>query len=355
MIDNNNLFTINPYSLEEKDKITIFNKIIKNLTKHHYKNSKQYKKLLKYLKVNIKLIKNLENVPFLPVKLFKDFDLFSVKKSDIIKVLHSSGTSGSQPSKIYLDKTNAIAQSKALNIIVQTVLGKNRTPMLIIDKNPKNIDRKILNARMAAINGFSIFGKNHTYLLDEKENIDYENLNIFLNKHSNKKFFIFGFTSIIYEYLIKKLSTKNFKFNFRNGILLHGGGWKKMENIKISNLLFKKQLKDKIGIEEIYNYYGLVEQTGSIFIECKCGYFISSIFSDILIRSKDDFKVLKNGSRGFIQLFSTLPTSYPGHSILTEDVGEIVESHKCKCSKYGKRFIVHGRMKESEARGCSDV
>ena len=36
--------------------------------------------------------------------------------------------------------------------------------MLIIDKNPENIDRKILNARMAAINGFSIFGKNETQL-----------------------------------------------------------------------------------------------------------------------------------------------------------------------------------------------
>ena len=182
MLNNNNLFEINPYSLKEKDKIIIFNKIINNLTKHHYRNSNQYKKLLKYLNFNIKLIKDLKNVPFLPVKLFKDFDLLSVKKSEIIKVLHSSGTTGSQPSKIYLDKTNAIAQSKALNIIVQTVLGKDRTPMLIIDKNPKNIDKKILNARMAAINGFSIFGKNHTYLLDEKENIDYENLNIFLNK-----------------------------------------------------------------------------------------------------------------------------------------------------------------------------
>ena len=34
---------------------------------------------------------------------------------------------------------------------------------------PKILNRKTLNARMAAINGFSIFGRNHVYLLDENE------------------------------------------------------------------------------------------------------------------------------------------------------------------------------------------
>ena len=72
-------------------------------------------------------------------------------------------------------------------------------------------------------------------------------------------------------------------------------------------------------------------------------------FSDILIRDKN-FKIQRNGSKGFIQLLSTLPTSYPGHSILTEDIGEIVDNHKCNCSFQGKRFLVHGRVKEAEIR-----
>ena len=49
--------------------------------------------------------------------------------------------------------------------------------MLIIDKNPKNLNRKTLNARMVAINGFSIFGKYHTYLLDEKLAFEQAKLN----------------------------------------------------------------------------------------------------------------------------------------------------------------------------------
>ena len=180
-------------------------------------------------------------------------------------------------------------------------------------------------------------------------------LNDFQKKFASKKFFIFGFTSFIYENLIKNLSTKSINSNFENGILLHGGGWKKMEKIKITNDIFKKKLIDNIKLKNIYNYYGLVEQTGSIFVECKkCSCFVTSIYSDVLIRDKD-FNIAKNGQKGFIQLFSLLPTSYPGHSILTEDIGEIIDDGKCDCSLKGKRFLVHGRAEQSEVRGCSDI
>jgi len=98
----------------------------------------------------------------------------------------------------------------------------------------------------------------------------------------------------------------------------------------------------------------MIEQVGSIFIECKCGHFVTSSFSDVFIRDKN-FDILKNGKKGLIQLFSLLPTSYPGHNILTEDIGEIVGQDNCKCGLKGKYFLVHGRAKQAEIRGCSDV
>ena len=125
--------------------------------------------------------------------------------------------------------------------------------------------------------------------------------------------------------------------------------------MKINNYQFKKKLSGKLKINNIYNYYGLVEQTGSIFIESKdCGYFHTSIFSDILIRDHN-FNVLKKNEKGLIQLFSVLPTSYPGHNILTEDIGELKGEDDCKCGLKGKYFLVHGRSEKSEIRGCSDV
>ena len=331
-----------------------FSKEIYKLTKFHYNNSKEYKKIVDLLYPS-KIKQTIESIPFIPAKLFKEIDLKSVPDSKVFKILNSSGTSSGKPSKIYLDKENANNQTRVLNKIITTVIGNQRLPMLIIDQNPKILDRSIFNARSTAIYGFSIFGINHCFLLDKENKIDYISLNNFLKKYGKDKFLIFGFTSLVYENLIKKLSVNLLKSNFQNGILIHGGGWKKMDKLKVNNGIFKKKLIKKINLNKIYNYYGLVEQTGSIFIESKkCGYFHTSVFSDIFIRDKK-FNVVENRKKGLIQLISLLPTSYPGHNILTEDIGEIIGEDNCKCGLKGKYFLVHGRTKEAEIRGCSDT
>ena len=351
----NELLNLNPYSLNKKKKNNFFLYHIKKLTYYHYKKCAVYKKIIKNLKFKINKKSKLEDFPMLPARIFKQHALSSIDKGAIVKTLVSSGTSGKNLSKIYLDKKNAGDQLKVLKKIVEEILGKERLPMLIIDQNPKLLNRSIFNARAAAIFGFSFFGKDHCYLLDNKNNINYNALNNFLKKYGNNKFFIFGFTSIIYHELIKKLSFKLINSNFKNGILLHGGGWKKLQKLKISNKSFKKKLFNKVGLKKIYNYYGMVEQTGSIFIECiKCNCFVTSVFSDVLIRNKN-FELIGEKQKGLIQLLSLLPTSYPGHNILTEDVGEIIIKNNCECEKKGKRFLVHGRAKEAETRGCSDV
>ena len=64
----------------------------------------------------------------------------------------------------------------------------------------------------------------------------------------------------------------------------------------------------------------------------------------------------KKGEKGLVQLISILPTSYPGHNIITEDIGEIAKDDSaCTCIHYGKRFKIHGRIKNAEIRGCSDI
>ena len=345
----------NPFKIEKKLKNKVFLDKIKTLTFHHYRNCNEYKKIIKNIKFKINKKNKIENFPMLPVRLFKKFDLKSIPNSKIVKKLVSSGTSGQKVSKIYLDKENASNQVKALGKIMTNILGKKRLPMLIIDQNPNLFDKSVFSAKSAAIYGFSIFGTNHCYILNKENQIDYKTLNNFLQKYSKSKFFIFGFTSSIYQNLINKLSIKLLKFNFKNGILLHGGGWKKLENLKVTNSIFKKKLLKKIKLKNIYNYYGMVEQTGSIFVEsANCGYLHTSIFSDIFIRDKN-FNLLKNKKKGLIQLLSILPTSYPGHNILTEDIGEIIGNDDCKCGLKGKYFLVHGRAKEAEVRGCSDV
>ena len=52
---------------------------------------------------------------------------------------------------------------------------------------------------------------------------------------------------------------------------------------------------------------------------------------------------------------SLLPLSYPGHNLLTEDIGKIEGIDDCKCGNKGKYFSIKGRVPDSELRGCSDV
>jgi len=348
-----NLFNKDPYSLTSKQKKNLFDFKINELTRLHRKNCFEYKKIIDFFKFNVKKKYNLENLPFLPVQIFKEMDLISANKKTIVKVLRSSGTTSKKTSKIYLDKKNSLEQIKTLKKIVQYHIGSERMPMLIIDKKSSILKSGEFDAKKAAFFGFSIFGKDFFYLIKENGEIDYQGLNKFLKK-VKKKFLIFGFTYPVYDVLFNKLNKNKLIKNFENGILIHGGGWKKMEEFRILNKDLKIRLKKKLNLKKIFNYYGLVEQTGSIFLECKCGYFISSNFSEILIRN-EEFELCKTSKKGFIQLLSILPTSYPGHNILTQDIGEIIDKKLCKCKLNGTRFLIHGRAKQAEIRGCSDT
>ncbi len=345
------LFGKKPFSLNKEIKRKYFFKALNKLYLHHKKNSDVFKKIDKifsYKKNNI----NLSKFPFIPVSLFKKYDLKSLPDNKIHKVLKSSGTSSNLLSKIFLDKKTSFYQTKILSSIGSNFLGKERIPMLVFDNVKSSQNKDSYTARKAAIIGFSIFAKNTTYILDEHMKVDFNILNKFLEKHKSQKFLIFGFTSILWDAFFNQLNKH--KFDLRNAILLHGGGWKKLENLGIKNIDFKNFLKKNFKLNNVINYYGMVEQTGSIFFECNEGYFHSSIYSEVIIRDKN-FNVISRDQKGIIQLISLLPWSYPGISIITEDVGEIKGEDDCKCGRLGKYFLVHGRIKNAELRGCSDV
>ena len=127
-----------------------------------------------------------------------------------------------------------------------------------------------------------------------------------------------------------------------------------MHNLRVNNNIFKKEVRRLFGLKQVYNYYGMIEQTGSVFVECEKGYFHCSIFSDVFTRNSK-LELSKINESGLIQTLSLLPLSYPGHNILTEDIGIIHGIDDCPCGKKGKYFSVLGRVPSAELRGCSDV
>ena len=191
-------------------------------------------------------------------------------------------------------------------------------------------------------------------MLDEKFDLKIEKLIQFLKQNPDDQFIIFGFTSFLWTYLIQKMKDRKIKIPKNRGIMIHGGGWKKMNDQAVDRDIFNQYIKDTIGINSIHNYYGMIEQAGSVFLECEFGFFHSSIFSEVFIRD-DNLKLSSIKQNGLIQTLSLLPLSYPGHNILTEDIGALEGVDDCNCLRKGKYFSIKGRVPGTELRGCSDV
>lgn len=359
MTEYNEILNIPPYSLDRVEKNMLLSKRLIALSKAHYKSCKYYQSMLDAQDCNLEQIYAYDELPFLPVNLFKEIDLISIDKSEVFKTMTSSGTTGQAVSKIYLDRQTAANQQKTLVKIVSDFTGSARMPMLIIDSPSVIKDRSMFSARGAGILGFSIFGSDKVYALNDEMEIDIQGIESFIKKHKGKKILLFGFTFMVWQHFYKGLLeyyrvTGN-KLDLSSGILIHGGGWKKLINESVSSNEFKSCLNDICGIEKIHDYYGMVEQTGCIYMECSQGHLHASIFSDVIIRRAINFMPCAIGEKGIIQVLSMLPESYPGHSLLTEDEGIILGEDDCPCGRKGKYFKVIGRIKNAEIRGCSDT
>lgn len=328
------------------------------LTSFHMENCPEYKKMMQSIDFTFDKVNTYYNIPFLPVRLFKELELKSVSQNDVFKVMTSSGTAGQQVSKIYLDRTTAANQQKTLVKIVSSFTGVARMPMIILDCPSVVKNRLLFSARGAGILGFSIFGRDVIYALDDDMNLNVEEITNFIEKHKNEKILMFGFTFIVWQHFYKellRLKDQKIFFDLSNSILIHGGGWKKFVNSSVSQKDFRDRLNEVCGISSICDYYGMVEQTGCIYMQCECGHLHASIFSDIITRRAEDFSVCEFGEKGIVQVLSMLPHSYPGHSLLTEDEGIILGEDDCPCGRKGKYFKILGRLKNAEIRGCSDT
>lgn len=355
MINYADCLSIEPYSLDKEEKTKFLTENLSELTKHHYTHCSEYKKILDAEKFDINSIESYYDIPFLPVRLFKEYDLKSIEQNEIQKTMTSSGTTGQQVSKIYLDKNTAANQTKVLTKIVSSYIGKKRLPMIILDTSALLKNRAMFSARGAGILGFSMFASDKFYALDENMQLDIEGMKAFLEKHKDEDIFLFGFTFMIWQHFYAELKRTGYHPDLSRGTIIHGGGWKKLVSEAVSPDMFKSELKRVCDIERVFDYYGMVEQTGTIYMECECGHLHAPIFSDVIIRRPKDFSPADIGEEGLIEVVSILPASYPGHALLTEDSGVILGEDDCPCGRKGKYFKINGRIKNAEIRGCSDT
>ncbi|MFI0447645.1 acyl-protein synthetase [Actinomadura sp. 6N118] len=341
------------FALAQKDKEARLLPELASLTSHHRAACPAYDRILKAIghaddRECGREYAAVGELPWLPVRMFKDHVLKSVPDDAVFRVLTSSGTTGAV-SRIHLDREAAATQARMLARTMRTVLGPRRLPMLMVDSRAV---ARSSSARAAGVLGMANFGRDHTWILDEHDRPDLAALEGFLARHGDAPFLIFGFTFMVWRYLYEPARAAG--LDLSRGVLVHSGGWKKLAAQAVDNAEFRSSFAEHTGLTRIHNFYGMVEQIGTIFLEGSSGGSLyCTDFADVIVRDPATWAETEPGVPGLLEVVSTLPRSYPGHVLLTEDLGVV---HGIDDGDWpGKRFSVLGRLPRAEARGCSDT
>ncbi len=349
------------YRLTESEKKPIFLADFKLALSWHYKNSKEWRKFSDQASFAIKKFFQITEVPFIPVSLFKTMKLISVPERQIVKRLFSSSTSGT-PSQVVLDQETIDRQNVALRLIMTSFIGQNRRPFIIFDteKIIESVNQS-LNSRGTAVRGMLPFAKSFDFVLGDNLDLDVDRLMSVSQKIAGQEVCIFGFTWMIYEIYLKHKNDKNLHQKLtqlgRSARLVHIGGWKKLQEAAVDKKLFNRNLGQWFGMsnEKIIDIYGMTEQLGTVYPDCSAGFKHVPNFAEILIRDPGSLQVVPDGRVGLIQLLSPLPHSYPGISIISDDLGRVMGIDDCKCGRRGRYFVFDRRSETAELKGCGDA
>ena len=299
-------------------------------------------------------------VPYLPVSVFKHFDLCAVPAAQVARVLQSSATTTGTPSKIYLDKATSFRQARALAAIVMEEVGRSKRPYLVLDTEEINRSGPSLSARGAAFRGFLPFASSATFgLTSESGSLrpSIPQMEQFFEQHAGKPVLLSGFTYIVWSQVVSALKARGVRFQHPNMILFHSGGWKRLREMRVEKEAFNAGVCEVFGCPPtaVRDFYGLVEQVGVIFVDCPAGHKHTPNFAEVVVRNFHDLRPAPPGGSGLIEVLSVLPSSYPGQALLTEDVGQVLGYDDCPCGRAGLHFRFQSRVEKAEVRGCGDT
>ena len=352
------LIEFHPFEYDVDSRNKIFLRAVLENFNHQLKNSPEYKNWSNANNIySSGDINSIEDIPFFPSSIFKYATLSSTQTK--FKSIESSGTTSQAKSKIFLDKENAKRQAIVLVKILSAIFGQKRKPFLIVDADIKTKKSDLeLTARYAGMSGYLMAASERNYILDESNG----SLELDINKiegmikacnKKNEPIIIIGYTYLIHEKLLLKLKSENTKLKcHKDTMFVHFGGWKKLRQKKIRKLELNSLINEYLGINDknIIDIYGFTEQLGTVYPSNGIGGCKVPAYSELIVRDTQTLRPVSDGELGFLQFISPIAYSYPGLSILNDDLGKIV-SRKNNVAE----FEVHGRPENSEPRGCGDT
>ncbi len=350
------------YKKKEAEKRKNFLGTLKKVLNFHYLNCTEYKKICDYFNFHPKEFKSLSDIPYLTSTIFKDNLISSVSKSKIFRQINSSATTSSKFSKIILDKENNSRWTLSLQKMFLDRVGNHKYKILFLDTIDNLKHSSIVSARSSMLKSFLFVAQDYSAGLSNhkgKLRLDLNKVIQFFKKlKKDEKVMIFGFTYVLYKFFLKELQKNKIKFNLKNGLIVHAGGWKKLENEKVSKKKLNALIKETLNINDnkVIDIYGFSEQGGLLYPTCEKGFRHCTNYSTLIVRDFNFKPVNEIKKIGFLQFITPIQLSYPGNSFLTEDIGRIEGIDNCECGRLGIYFKVFGRYKhETEIRGCGDI
>ncbi|PKP35621.1 MAG: acyl transferase [Bacteroidetes bacterium HGW-Bacteroidetes-17] len=322
-----NSFTDNIFKIRKERE---FEDLALQIFKYQFQNNEVYQMYIETLGLDITKIREIKDIPFLPIDFFKTHMVVSSTQIPE-QIFTSSGTGGSLQSKHFVTDIEVYFQSFLKGFSHHYGEVNNYCLLALL---PSYLEREgsslvfmvneLIKQSNHAESGFYL--DNHAELI---EMLNSENL-------KNKKVLLIGVSYALLDLV------ENFSVRHPNLIVMETGGMKGRRKELIREELHEI-LKKGFGIDFIHSEYGMTELLSQAYSSGK-GIFTTPPWMKILVRDPNDpFQLLENGQSGGINVID-LANLNSCSFIMTQDLGRITN---------GNRFEVLGRFDSSDIRGCN--
>ncbi len=308
-----------------------FERLAIELFNYQYENNQVYKNYVDILKIDKKNIRNINQIPFLPIEFYKTHKII-IGNNPIQQVFYSSGTSSENRSKhfvtdiqLYEETFKKVFQLFYGDIKDYCILGLlpsyleqgNSSLVYMIDELIKNTE--------CSDSGF--------YLKNVFELIDKIN---YLNDYSDRKILLLGVSFALLDLI------DIFTFDCPNIIVMETGGMKGRRS-EITRKELHESLSKGFNVEKIHSEYGMTELFSQAYSKGN-GIFKTPNWMKVLIRDVNDpMNVTNHKATGAVNIID-LANINSCAFIATQDLGRLNEDGS---------FEILGRIDNSDLRGCN--
>ena len=322
MINSSNIFGIETEN-EFKNKAL-------NVFKFQFENNPVYRSFCDLLNIHPSDIKEIENIPFLPIQFFKSHKVLSQQNS-ILKTFTSSATTGSVTSKHYITDLEIYKQSfrKGFKLFYGDI-----EDYVVLALLPSYLERE--GSSLIYMVEDLILQSNHKDSGFYLHNLSELKEKLIALDAEGKKVLLIGVSFALLD-LVEK-----FQFHLKNTIVMETGGMKGKRKELIREELHNI-LKQGFGVNKIHSEYGMTELLSQAYSYGN-GIFKCPNWMRILTRDTEDALTIQNkGKTGGINVID-LANINSCAFIATQDLGKVYPNGT---------FEIIGRFDNSDIRGCN--